>query len=162
MRRPLRRVLLVGAAAAATVLGASTMASAAGDGTSVMADAQCSAGSGGVVDITLINDGEQTAVFQVAGASYEVAPLDAHALTYEGVANGTFNLAVTANGADESVSVTVSCDSPIVAAQAVQAPRSSGTLPTTGGEVGWGLAIGGALVVAGVAASLLARRRHYS
>ena len=62
-------------------------------------------------------------------------------------------MSASVDGNDQSVSLTIDCDAPQVAVLG-----SGGDLPATGAEVKIGLAIGVVLVVAGIAASLLARR----
>lgn len=161
---PTRRGLGRGArrAALALVAGGALLAMApavSADGASVLSDVQCDPSGDGVVDLTLVNDGAGTAVFVVSGATYEVEPGSAHALSFSGLADGPFTVPASVDGVDATVSATVECDAPRVEVLAPVAAEEP-TLPSTGGEVGWGLVIGGVLVGAGVAASLVARR-HY-
>lgn len=158
-----RRLLAAAVLSGAVGALASTAVSAAEPGAAyVLADVQCDTGAGlGVVDVTLVNDDPQaSAVFVVAGGSpIEVGALSAFALTYTGVEDGAFHVAVSVDGADAAVNVTVKC---ATAVEVRPSPRAGDTasLPVTGQETTWGLAIGGVLVLAGIAASLLARRRY--
>ncbi len=158
-----RRVVAAAVLAGAVGTLAAGTASAAQPGAAyVLADVQCDTGAGhGVVDVTLVNDDAQSsAVFVVAGGSpIEVGALSATALTYTGVADGAFHVAVTVDGADASVNLSVKC---ATAVEVRPSPRGgeAASLPVTGQETTWGLAIGGVLVLAGIAASLLARRRY--
>jgi LPXTG-motif cell wall-anchored protein len=136
------------------------------------------------------DDPANTADFTVAtGATpskYEVASLSARAITMSGLADGPVIVPVLINGAASSVSVTVACDraqgavlpptlAPSTTAVASGVPHAGApattpaafsspadgafVLPSTGSSV-LSLVIGGALVVAGIAASLIARRRY--
>ena len=145
------RFLAAFAVAGGVLLATSPTASAAG--AEVLADAQCDGNHDGVVDITLVNNGQAAANFTVGGQGYTVNAGGAYALSYTGLPDGTFNMPASVDGADHSVSLTIDCDAPQVAVLG-----SGGDLPATGAEVKIGLAIGVVLVVAGIAASLLARR----
>lgn len=157
-----RRVVAAAVLAGAVGTLAAGTASAAQPGAAyVLADVQCDTGAGhGVVDVTLVNDDAQSsAVFVVAGGSpIEVGALSATALTYTGVADGAFHVAVTVDGADASVNLSVSA--PPRGSASVAPGRRSGQLAGHRAGDHLGLAIGGVLVLAGIAASLLARRRY--
>ena len=121
----------------------------------MLADAQCDGNHDGVVDVTLVNNGQAAANFTVGGQGYTVNAGGAYALSYTGLADGTFSLPASVDGSDQSVSLTIDCDAPQVAVLG----STGSDLPATGAEVKWGLAIGVVLVLAGIGASLLARRR---
>lgn len=150
-----RFLAAAGAAFAALVLAATPVQA---EGASVQADVQCDPTDAGVVDITLLNDGEAPAQFDVNGTNHMVGAGSAYAITFTGVDNGLFVLPITADGVDATVHLSVDCEMLRVEV----APRGveSFVLPATGNETEWGLGIGGGLVAAGVAASLVARRRY--
>ncbi|MEI8238296.1 MAG: LPXTG cell wall anchor domain-containing protein [Actinomycetota bacterium] len=173
----------IGAAMAPT---ASAQAAGTADGSAyVLHDLQCDPKHDGVLDITLVNDdAAASAVFTVATDAHPsqvtVGPRSASALTMTRLADGPVVVPVMVNGVSSDVAVTVSCDpaqvevlpptiaptttavasSPAHPSTIISAPASDGaTLPSTGSSTR-GLVIGGVLVVAGIAASLLARRRY--
>jgi LPXTG-motif cell wall-anchored protein len=148
------RFLAAIAVAGGVLLATASTTSAAG--AEVLASAQCDGNHDGVVDVTLVNNTQASADFNVGGQSYQVAAGGATALSYTGLADGMFNLSASANGVDQSVAMNIDCDAPQVAVLGT----GGGALPATGAEVKIGLAIGVVLVVAGIAASLLARRRY--
>jgi LPXTG-motif cell wall-anchored protein len=155
----------------------------------VLHDLQCDQHDNGVLDLTLVNDDPAApAAFTVATsanpAQYEVAALSARAITMTNLADGPVVVPVMVNGVSSEVSVTVACDPPQVAvlpptvptttivgsspahpvvtpttAPATSPGNGGFVLPSTGSSVR-GLIIGGVLVAAGIAASLLARRRY--
>jgi LPXTG-motif cell wall-anchored protein len=139
----------------------------------VLSDVHCSPSGNGVLDITLVNDSELVnAQFLVDGsdaassAAVLVAPSSAHALSFTNLADGDLAVPVRVDGANQVVRATVNCDLPRLTspleAQAVSgaAPVRTAELPRTGADIG-GFIIGGVLVSAGIAASLLARRRYF-
>ena len=144
-----------GAVSAALLLGAPAVSAA---GTSVQADVHCDGSYGGVVDITLINDGQVASTFVVDGASHTVDAGSAYALTFTGVADGAFILPVTVDGADATVRVSVDCDVPRV--EVAPGQLESFALPAAGSSTTWAAAIAAGLVATGAAASLVARRRY--
>ncbi|HAP75441.1 MAG TPA: hypothetical protein DCR14_05100 [Acidimicrobiaceae bacterium] len=144
-----------GALGAALLLSAPAVSAA---DTSVQADVHCDASNEGVVDITLINDGQSMAVFQVDGAAHSVAAGSAYALTYTGVEDGAFILPITADGADATVRVSVDCEAPQV--QVAPGQLESFALPSAGSETTWAAAIAAGLVASGAAALFAARRRY--
>jgi LPXTG-motif cell wall-anchored protein len=154
-------------ALAAWIAGAAPVAAADG-GAYVLADVQCDAAGQGVLDLTLVNDAQerQAEVTVRDLPSITVAPLSAHALTFTDLADGALTVPILVDGADATVVVSVACDGPTVAVMAAtpastrRTPDAPAQLPSTGGSAGWGLTIGAALVAAGVAASLVARRQH--
>jgi LPXTG-motif cell wall-anchored protein len=171
--------VLAGAAAtvaiAAAVFGAA--GSAAADGTAyVLSDVECDAAHNGVLDLTLVNERDaQEAVFVVArtervpGGSVAVAAASASALTFTDLVDGPLVVPVSVDGVTSDVSVRVACDAPEVAVMgapvvpaagiAAVSPAAPLELPSTGASSTGGLVIGSALVVAGMAASLVSRRR---
>jgi LPXTG-motif cell wall-anchored protein len=159
-------------------------------GAYVLHDLQCDQHDNGVLDLTLVNDDPaNAAAFTVATSAkpsqYEVASLSARAITMTGLADGPVVVPVMVNGVSSDVSVTVACDpaqvevlpptvapttivasspphpvAPPTTQAAISSPADGGfLLPSTGSSLR-GLVIGGVLVVAGIAASLLARRRY--
>jgi len=136
----------------------------------VLADVQCSPEVQGVLDLTLVNDRSADATFVLllpgadAPSTIVVAPAEAYAVTYTGLADGPVLVPITLDGADATAAAVVSCDSVRVESRA-GAPRVAGAvadgqpqLPATGSSKG-GLMIGSLMVAAGSAASLLSRRR---
>lgn len=147
----------------------------------VLSDVHCSAGGDGVLDLTLVNDSRATAaVFRVdrsdvdrvaahrdAVTSVEVvvAPGSAHAIAYSALSDGPVSVPVQVDGAAQVLHADIDCDRPRLASavsgevdQGV-APVATAELPRTGGDI-VGIVIGGLLVSAGIAASLIARRRY--
>jgi len=143
--------------AALTLLGHS--ASAAGGGVSVVSDVECDPLASGVLDITLVNETASDVTFMVtlAAASspraYVVAPSSAYAVTVTGLADGVGTVPISHGNVDATVSTTVDCATVQVASMG-----AASQLPETGSSTD-GLLIGGAMVLAGVAASVVARRR---
>ena len=157
------------------MLGASLLASSpavqAADGEAyVISDVQCDTNHNGVLDLTLVNDqASQEAVFEVSApasgtsAAISVAAASVSAITFTDLADGSLTVPVSVNGVDAGVAVRVACDAPEVAVMAPTARRQSASepsLPVTGQSSTGGLVIGGVLVAAGIAASLVARRRY--
>jgi hypothetical protein len=139
---------------------------------SVRSDVGCSRGGDGVLDLTLVNDDPLAGVEFVVGghdpansAAVLVAPSSAHALAYTGLPDGAIELPVHIDGEASVVHAVVDCDPPRLTSRissvavAGTAPVDTPALPRTGGDRG-GFIIGGLLVSAGIAASLLARRRY--
>lgn len=136
----------------------------------VLADAQCSPEVQGVLDITLVNDSDAAVTFviteagEVSPSTFMVAPLSAHAVTYTGLPDGRAVVPITLDGVDATAVATVACGSTQVQSLATTQFDAEGTddagglLPATGSSTG-GLVIGGAMVLAGIATSLLSRRR---
>ena len=163
----LRQALGAVALIAGVVLAASS--SVAADGSAyVLSDVQCDANHNGVLDLTLVNDQTaQTAHFVVTAAqssdssSISVAAASVSAITFTELADGLVVVPVSIDGADAGVAVRVACDAPEVAV--LSAPLRSAvarpSLPATGSSTG-GLLTGGVLVAAGIAASLVSRRRY--
>jgi LPXTG-motif cell wall-anchored protein len=181
-------VVAMGAAPAMAQAGASSPG-VTGETAYVLHDLQCDQHANGVLDITLVNDDPvKGAVFTVATAAkpsqIDVGPRSAHAITMTGLADGPVVVPVMVNGVSSQVSASVACDQPDVAVLAptiapsttavVSSPphlalpthpsvtgqvSGAAMLPSTGSSVR-GLIIGGILVAAGIAASLLARRRY--
>ncbi len=153
----------------ASLLASSPAVHAAEGKAYVLSDVQCDANHNGVLDLTLVNDQAlQAAVFVVSAPSsttssaIAVAAASVSAITFTDLADGALTVPVSVDGVDAGVAVRVACDAPEVAVlgvvrhQAVSAP----SLPATGKSSTGGLLIGSALVVAGIAASLVARRRY--
>ncbi|MGB8858343.1 MAG: LPXTG cell wall anchor domain-containing protein [Ilumatobacteraceae bacterium] len=167
IRQRARGVAGAGAIAAGLMLAAVPSASA--DGTAyVLSDVQCDVNHNGVLDLTLVNEQQsQPAVFVVAdsptvgSASIAVAASSASAMTFTDLADGTLVVPVSVDGVDASVAVPVACDAPEVAVMAPPVPGQAGgdLLPRTGSKTTRGLLIGSVLVAAGMAASLVSRRR---
>ncbi len=171
----------------AVVLGASLLASSPAvhaDGDAyVLSELQCDANHNGVLDLTLVNNQiSQAAMFVVAApavstaSAISVAAASASAITFTDLADGALTIPVSVDGVDAGIAVRVACDAPEVALIAPPVPQiappvpqevaslaslaARPTLPATGKSSTGGLAIGSALVAAGVAASLAARRRY--
>ena len=156
------------------MLGASLLASSpavhAADGEAyVLSDVQCDGNHNGVLDLTLVNDrATLEAVFvvsapsSVASSAISVAAASVSAITFTDLADGALTIPVSVDGVEAGVAVRVACDAPEVAVLgAVRRPAvSPPSLPVTGKSSTGGLVIGSALVAAGTAASLLARRRY--
>lgn len=148
-------------------LTASTSASA--DGTAyVLSDVQCDANHNGVLDLTLVNDqASQSADFVVTEAqsskssSIAVAASSVSAITFTELPDGLVVVPISIDGADARVAVQVACDAPEVAVLGapIRSPFTGPSLPQTGSSTG-GLLTGGILVAAGIAASLVSRRRY--
>lgn len=131
---------------------------AAAEGTAqALADVECDADGHGVLDLTFVNDGSGSATFvvtegdAVSASTFVVEAGSARAVTFTGLVDGQTVVPVLLDGADATVSATVACALPQYATMA-------GQLPETGSSTG-GLLIGSAMVLAGVAASLVSRRR---
>jgi LPXTG-motif cell wall-anchored protein len=172
-----RRALSVSIIAAGALLfgvGAGAAVASAAGTPYVLSDVQCDPAGNGVLDLTLVNDNDLVeAVFtidatgtgvgdNVGSTSIAVAPLSAHAVTFTDLLDGDLVVPLQVDGVDASVMVSVACDAPQVASLAATARASNGVtpeLPRTGSSTG-GLLIGGALVTAGILASLIARRRY--
>ncbi len=161
-----------GLTAAGLFLGALVVgvAPASADGTAyVTTDVECDQANRGVLDLTLVNDSDTVPAEFVVGdadpakaALVTVAPLSAHAMTYTELADGDITVPVRIDGAEADVAVTIDCAGPRVESLSAPAHIVGGVtpeLPRTGSST-VGLVIGGALVVAGIAASLIARRRY--
>jgi LPXTG-motif cell wall-anchored protein len=158
----------------AVVLGASLLASSpsvhAAEGEAyVLSDVQCDTNHNGVLDLTLVNNQAlQAAVFVVAApaasgsSAISVAAASVSAITFTDLADGALTVPVSVDGVDAGVAVRVACDAPEVAVMGAvrQQSATSPSLPATGRSSTGGLVIGSALVVAGIAASLVARRRY--
>lgn len=159
----------------ATVLGAALLAfsptvHAANGQAYVLSDVQCDLNHNGVLDLTLVNDqASQEAVFVVAApqagsSSIAVAAASVSAITFTDLADGALTVPVSVDGVDNFVAVRVACDAPEVAVLGapVRQQAASPSLPSTGKSSTGGLIIGGVLVLAGITASLIARRRHHA
>jgi len=159
----------------AVMLGASLLASSpavhAAEGEAyVLSDVQCDTNHNGVLDLTLINGhASQEAIFEVSAPSsgtssaISVAAASVSAITFTDLADGALIVPVSVDGVDAGVAIRVACDPAEVAVMGApirQQPAAVPSLPATGRSATGGLAIGTALVVLGVAASLLARRRY--
>lgn len=142
----------------------------AADGTAyVVSDVQCDQAGRGVLDLTLVNDSDTAdAEFVVGGTPpaastvVVVAPTSAHTMTFTDLADGDVSVPIRIDGTPSDVVATVQCELPRVEALSGTAHIVSGVtpeLPRTGSSTA-GLLIGGALVSAGIAASLIARRRY--
>jgi LPXTG-motif cell wall-anchored protein len=162
-----RRAL--GALAIVVVVALAASSSAAADGTAyVLSDVQCDANHNGVLDLTLVNEqASQSAHFVVTAAesskssSISVAASSASAITFTELPDGLVVVPVSIDGADAGVAVRVACDAPEVAVLGVPSRSlfTGPSLPQTGSSTG-GLLTGGILVAAGIAASLVSRRRY--
>jgi LPXTG-motif cell wall-anchored protein len=139
---------------------------------SVQSEVRCSRGGDGVLDLTLVNDNSLAGAEFVVGAhdaagsaAVLVAPSSAHALAYTGLPDGAVEVPVRIDGEASVVRAVVDCDPPRLTSRissvavAGSAPVDTPELPRTGSDRG-GFIIGGLLVSAGIAASLLARRRY--
>lgn len=157
------------------VLGASLLASSpavhAAEGEAyVIFDMQCDTNHNGVLDLTLFNDQpSQPAVFVVAtpaaatSSAISVAAASVSAITFTDLADGVLTVPVSVDGIDTAIAVRVACDAPEVAVMGAPVRRSvaaSPSLPATGTAFTGGLMIGSALVLAGIATSMVARRRY--
>ena len=159
----------------AVVLGASLLAFSpsvhAAEGEAyVISDVQCDTNHNGVLDLTLVNDqSSQDAVFVVStpssssSSAIAVAADSVSAITFTDLVDGALTVPVLVDGVDAGVAVRVACDAPEVAVMGAPLRSPSAqlpSLPATGTSSTGGLVIGSLLVVAGIAASLLARRRY--
>ncbi|MBI4935889.1 MAG: LPXTG cell wall anchor domain-containing protein [Actinobacteria bacterium] len=170
--------LVVGVGVASVAVPSAAVRPAAAEETSsndaayVLSDVHCSRGGDGVLDLTLVNESSLVgAEFIVDGhdaassAAVLVAPASVHALAYTGLADGEVEVPVRIDGEALLVREVVDCDPPRLGSRlsstavAGSAPVDTPELPRTGGDSG-GFVIGGLLVSAGIAASLLARRRY--
>ena len=157
------------------MLGASLLASSpsvhAVEGEAyVLSDVQCDTNHNGVLDLTLVNErASQEALFVVsapssaASSAIAVAAASVSAITFTDLADGSLTVPVSVDGVDAGVAIRVACDPPEVAVLGAPVRRptvATPALPATGGSSTGGLVIGSALVVAGIAASLVARRRY--
>lgn len=154
--------------ASAFAAGSASLVAHADESAYVLSDVQCDANHNGVLDLTLVNErAAQEAVFVVAEAqsvgpaSVAVAAASVSALTFTDLPDGPLVVPVAVDGVESQVAVQVACDAPEVAVMAAASVRSgaAGELPSTGASSTGGLVIGSALVAAGMAASLVARRR---
>jgi len=155
------------------LLATAPVASAVGDDAYVIADVQCDSNANGVLDLTMVNERPSTeATFVVTDAassrtsSFTVAPGEAAAITFTDLGDGLVAVPVSIDGVAGSVAATVSCDpalsTPVqveVRAPSAGVSAASSVLPSTGSSTG-GLVIGSGLVLAGIAVSLVARRRY--
>ena len=162
----------LGAVALCAVLLASSPAVHAADGNAyVLSDVQCDTNHNGVLDLTLVNEHpSQVAVFEVtapalgSSSAIAVAAASVSAITFTDLADGALTVPVSVDGVDAAVAVRVSCDAPEVAVMGAPVRQQSvdePSLPVTGRSSTGGLVIGSALVAAGVAVSLVARRRYF-
>lgn len=170
--------LVVGVGVASIAVPSVAAPSAGAENTSsndaayVLSDVHCSRGGDGVLDLTLVNESSLVgAEFIVDGhdaassAAVLVAPSSAHALAYTGLADGEVEVPVRIDGEAGVVREVVDCDPPRLSSRlsstavAGSAPVDTPELPRTGSDSG-GFVVGGLLVSAGIAASLLARRRY--
>nr|MBP8211235.1 LPXTG cell wall anchor domain-containing protein [Ilumatobacteraceae bacterium] len=94
-------------------------------------------------------------------SSISVAAASVGAITFTDLADGMLVVPVSVNGIESTVAVQVACDAPEVAVLGPPERSQSAApfLPQTGSSSTGGLVIGSALVAAGIAASLVARRR---
>lgn len=155
---------------AASLLASSSAAHAAPGEAYVISDVQCDTNHNGVLDLTLVNDqASQGAVFVVSTPSSDtssaiaVAAASVSAITFTDLADGALTVPVLVDGVDAGVAVRVACDAPEVAVMGAPVRQQSAappSLPATGRSSAGGLVIGSALVAAGIAASLAARRRY--
>ena len=159
---------LCGVVASAFAAGLASPVVHADDAAYVLSDVQCDANHNGVLDLTLVNErAAQEVVFVVAEAqsvgpaSVAVAAASVSALTFTDLPDGPLVVPVAVDGVESQVAVQVACDAPEVAVMAAAPIRSAAAqeLPSTGASSTGGLVIGSVLVVAGMAASLVARRR---
>ena len=162
-------------ASGAVAIGASLLASSPGvhatDGVAyVISDVQCDTNHNGVLDLTLINDrASQEAMFVISAPSSStssaiaVAAASVSAITFTDLADGALTVPVAIDGVDSGVAVRVACDAPEVAvlgAPVRQQSAGAQSLPVTGGPSAGEIIIASSLLAAGVAASLVARRRY--
>lgn len=154
----------------ASLLASSPSASAANGEAYVLSDVQCDANHNGVLDLTLVNEQpSQEAIFVVAASaastpsSISVAAASVSAVTFTDLVDGALTVPVLVDGVDAGVVVRVACDAPEVAVMGAPLRQQVATpsLPATGRSATGGLVIGSALVAAGIAASLVARRRYF-
>ena len=93
-----------------------------------------------------------------------VAADSVSAITFTDLADGALTVPVSVDGVDAAVVVRVACDAPEVAVMGApirqQSTAAASLLPETGKSSTGGLIIGSALVLAGIVASLVARRRY--
>jgi LPXTG-motif cell wall-anchored protein len=154
----------------ASLLASSPAAHAAPGEAYVQSDVQCDANHNGVLDLTLINNQQsQAAVFVVAAtgatasSTVAVPAASASAITFTDLPDGSLTVPVSVDGVDAGVAVRVACDAPEVAVLGapLRSQAAAPSLPATGRSSTGGLIIGSALVLAGIAASLVARRRYF-
>lgn len=160
--------LVAGAIGVGLLLAAPTMA-APDDGVAyVTTDVQCDLNDNGVLDLTLINEGAADAHFVITDArtaqqsAFVVAPQSAAAVTFTELSDGTVAVPVVVDGIANSVAVNVACDPAqveVLPPVVIAGSRQNQQLPTAGSSTG-GLVTGAALVTAGIAVSLIARRRY--
>ncbi|MDP2290759.1 MAG: hypothetical protein Q8M22_06195 [Actinomycetota bacterium] len=159
---------VLGAVAVGLLFAAPTALAAPEGEAYVLTDVQCDANHNGVLDLTLINERSSAeAVFVVTDArtatssEFTVAPQSAAAVTFTDLSDGLVAVPVAVDGVPTSVAVSVVCDPPEVAVMptSVRKPSGQSALPVTGSSSG-GLITGAALVAAGMAVSLIARRRY--
>ena len=134
----------------------------------VLSSVQCDPNHNGVLDLTLVNaQADVEANFDVAevhtagNQQFTVAANSASAVTFNDLADGALAVAVAVDGVPSVVSVDVRCDGPEFAVLVGPVPESNlaRSLPSTGSSTG-GLVIAAAMVLAGIIASLIARRRY--
>jgi LPXTG-motif cell wall-anchored protein len=158
------------AAASAAFIGVLAMSvpSAAADGSAyVLADVQCDADDNGVLDLTLVNEQPQSALFIVAAAessatsAVQVAAGSVSAITFTDLDDGLVAVPVSVDGVESDVAVSVNCDQPEVAVMGAALRQSTAppSLPSTGSASSSMLLLGASLVAAGAIASLVSRRR---
>lgn len=166
-----RARLVTGAVALiASLLASSPSAFAAPGEAYVLSDVQCDTNNNGVLDLTLVNEQvSQEAVFMVsdpssaAPSAIAVAAASVSAITFTDLADGAHTVPVSVDGIDAGIAVSVACDAPEVAVMGAPVRQQSAappSLPATGSSTG-GLVIGSVLVAAGIAVSLVARRRYF-
>lgn len=135
----------------------------------VTSDVQCDANYNGVLDLTLINERSSAeAVFVVTDArsdtssEFTVAPQSAAAVTFTDLSDGLVAVPVAVDGVPAPVAVSIVCDPPEVAVMPtpVRRPAGQAVLPSAGSSSTGGLVTGAALVAAGMAVSLVSRRRY--
>lgn len=167
------RGAVVAVLGAALGLLAAAPASASTDGEAyVVADVQCDTSHNGVLDLTLINERASIeAVFVVTDAhssatsQFTVAPKSAAAVTFTDLADGAVAVPVAVDGVPANVAISVSCDAAIVESAPGYAPSipagfaSARALPAAGSST-TGVLLGAVLVAAGMAASVVSRRRY--
>jgi hypothetical protein len=164
--------LVVGAIGVGLLIAAPAMAAPDDGGAYVTTDVQCDGNDNGVLDLTLINEGAADAHFVVTDArtnaqsAFTVAPQSAAAVTFTDLSDGTVAVPVSVDGVASAVAVSVACDPPQVEVLPPVSPspviggaRQNQQLPTAGSATD-GLITGAALVAAGIAVSLIARRRY--
>ncbi len=162
----MRRAVVCGAALGVVCAGLSPVAHAAGEAR-VEADVQCDATGHGVLDLTLVNDGELAALFEVLTpasvgmAQVLVGPGEAYAVTVTGLVDGEVVVVVAIDGVPSQLTRAVACALPEV--QSGGPVTQSGVagaheLPRTGASLRLAL-LAAVLVAGGAAGTVLGRRR---